>query len=53
MSYQGVEIAARNTFIVDPQGKIQRVYTTVNPNNHSAEVLAALDELQKSASAAK
>jgi thioredoxin-dependent peroxiredoxin len=53
MSYQGVEIAARNTFIVDPQGKIQRVYTTVNPNNHSAEVLTALDELQKSASAAK
>ncbi len=53
MSYQGVEIAARNTFIVDPQGKILRVYTTVNPNNHSAEVLAALDELQKSASAAK
>src|SRR5580700_10400489 len=53
MSYKGSEIAARNTFIVDPQGKIQRVYTTVNPNNHSAEVLAALDELQKSASAAK
>lgn len=53
MSYQGVEIAARNTFIVDPQGKIERVYTSVKPNDHSAEVLAALDELQKSASAAK
>jgi thioredoxin-dependent peroxiredoxin len=53
MSYQGVEIAARNTFIVDPQGKIERVYTSVKPNEHSAEVLAALDELQKSTSASK
>jgi peroxiredoxin Q/BCP len=53
MNYQGVEIAARNTFIVDPQGKIQRVYTNVDPNKHSAEVLAALEELQKGNSAAK
>jgi peroxiredoxin len=47
MEYKGVEIAARNTFIVDPQGKIVRVYTNVDPNKHSAEVLAALDDLQK------
>lgn len=47
MDYKGVEIAARNTFIVDPRGKIVRVYTNVDPNKHSAEVLAALDELQK------
>jgi len=54
MSYKGSEIAARNTFILDPQGKIERVYTNVDPNKHSAEVLAALEELQqKSASAAK
>jgi peroxiredoxin Q/BCP len=51
MTYQGIEIAARNTFIVDPQGKIERVYTNVDPNKHSAEVLAALDELQKSSAA--
>jgi len=50
MSYKGVEIAARNTFILDPEGKIVRVYTNVDPNKHSAEVLAALDELQKGAS---
>ena len=47
MNYKGVEIAARNTFIVDPEGKIVRVYTNVDPNKHSTEVLAALDELQK------
>ncbi len=47
MEYKGNEIAARNTFIVDPQGKIVRVYTNVDPNKHSTEVLAALDELQK------
>ena len=50
MNYKGMEIAARNTFIVDPQGKIVRVYTNVDPNKHSAEVLAALDELQKGTS---
>ncbi len=53
MTYKGVEIAARNTFIIDPNGKIQRTYTTVDPNKHSEEVLAALDELQKSSAAAK
>ena len=45
MNYKGVEIAARNTFIIDPQGKIERAYTSVDPNKHSQEVLAALDEL--------
>ncbi|MGA2695887.1 MAG: peroxiredoxin [Terriglobales bacterium] len=45
-----MKIAARHTFIIDPTGKIARVYTTVDPNKHSEEVLAALDELQKSAS---
>jgi hypothetical protein len=30
-----------------------RTYTGVDPNKHSQEVLAALDELEKSPSAAK
>jgi peroxiredoxin Q/BCP len=47
MNYKGVEIAARNTFIIDPQGNIQRAYTSVEPNKHSQEVLTALDGLQK------
>ena len=40
-------VAARNTFLIDPQGTIRKVYTKVNPNPHSGEVLAALAELQK------
>jgi len=40
-------IAKRHTFLIDPEGKIERAYTSVNPNLHSQEVLAALDQLQK------
>jgi peroxiredoxin Q/BCP len=42
-----VKFASRHTFIVDPDGKIVRVYTSVDPAKHSGEVLAALDQLQK------
>jgi thioredoxin-dependent peroxiredoxin len=42
-----VKFASRHTFIVNPEGKIAKVYTDVNPNKHSDEVLAALAELQK------
>jgi thioredoxin-dependent peroxiredoxin len=44
-----VKFAARNTFLIDPAGKIAKTYTSVNPTSHSAEVLAELDALQKSA----
>ncbi|HVV45169.1 MAG TPA: redoxin domain-containing protein [Bryobacteraceae bacterium] len=40
-------VAARNTFLIDPKGVIRKVFTKVNPTPHSAEVLAALDELKK------
>lgn len=40
-------VAARNTFLIDPKGVIRKVYTKVSPNPHSAEVLAALADLQK------
>jgi len=40
-------VAARNTFIVDPKGMIVKEYTKVDPNPHSAAVLADLHELQK------
>jgi peroxiredoxin Q/BCP len=39
------KVAARNTFVIDPQGKIARVFPKVSPAQHSQEVLAALDEL--------
>ncbi len=39
--------ASRNTFLIDPTGKIAKVWIGVNPVNHSEEVLAALNELEK------
>lgn len=39
--------AARNTFLIDPQGMIRKVYTQVKPMPHSEEVLAALTAMQK------
>jgi peroxiredoxin Q/BCP len=35
-------LAARNTFIVDPSGKIVKEFIKVNPNGHSEDVLAWL-----------
>jgi peroxiredoxin Q/BCP len=42
-----VKFAARHTFLIDPNGKIAKAYTSVDPVRHSAEVLAELDVLQK------
>ncbi|HUD70789.1 MAG TPA: peroxiredoxin [Dongiaceae bacterium] len=47
MEYNGATYSARNTFLIDPEGKIVRVYTKVDPAGHSNEVLAALAELKK------
>lgn len=47
-----VKVAARHTFLIDPQGKIARAFTEVKPATHSQQVLAALDELAKPAAAA-
>ena len=41
------DVAARNTFLVDPQGTIRKVFLKVDPNPHSKEVLEALAEFQK------
>lgn len=50
MEMKGAQYAARNTFLIDPKGVIRKVYLKVSPNPHSADVLAALAELQKGAS---
>lgn len=47
MDYNGTKLSARNTFIIDPQGKIAKVFPKVKVQKHSEEVLAALAELQK------
>ncbi|MGA2427109.1 MAG: peroxiredoxin [Candidatus Acidiferrum sp.] len=47
-----VKLSARHTFLIDPQGKVEKVWLDVKPDKHSEEVLAALTELQ-GASASK
>jgi len=47
MEYNGAKLSARNTFIIDPNGKIAKVFEKVKVQAHSDEVLAALAELQK------
>jgi peroxiredoxin Q/BCP len=48
MEYGGAKLSARNTFIINPQGKVAKVFEKVNVKVHSEEVLAALAALQKS-----
>lgn len=36
---------ARSTFLIDPEGRVAKVWPKVKPEGHAAEVLAALDEL--------
>ncbi len=40
-------IANRNTFLIDPNGKIVKVWTKVDPSHHSEEVLQELASLKK------
>lgn len=40
-----VKFASRQTFIIDPQGRIARHYPKVRPRSHAAEVINDLKEL--------
>ncbi len=46
-SILGIKMAARNTFLINPQGEIAKVWAGVSPGEHSKQVLAALSELEK------
>lgn len=47
-SYLGtMELAKRDTFLIDPQGRIVRHYADVDPKGHSQVVLKDIKELQK------
>lgn len=41
----GMSVAKRETFLIDPDGNIAKHYKNVDPDEHSAEVLADLAEL--------
>ena len=42
----GMTLAKRQTFLIDPEGNIAKHYDSVDPDEHSAEILADLEELQ-------
>lgn len=50
--YLIVQFARRDSFIIDPQGRIAKHYESVDPNGHSAVVLADIKELKARAAAA-
>lgn len=45
MEHDGKTYSARNTFLIDRKGKIAKVYTGVNPETHSREVLDTIATL--------
>ncbi len=48
-TYMGVmEMARRDTFLIDPQGRVARHYESVNPEGHSKVVLADIKTLKAS-----
>ena len=47
MEYEGNKLSARNTFLIDPQGKIAKTFMKVQVPPHSEEVLASLAALSK------
>jgi len=42
-------MASRNTFLIDPTGKIVKICVGVNPTKHSDDVLAVLQKVDQSA----
>jgi len=44
--FAGISVAKRQTFLIDPDGNVAKHYEKVNPDTHSAEILADLQVLQ-------
>ena len=42
-----MKLSSRHTFLVDPNGVVRRVWTSVDVKTHSDNVLAAIDQLSK------
>ena len=42
-----LRFAKRHTFIIDPHGKLAKIYRSVNPASHSDEVIADIKQLRK------
>jgi peroxiredoxin Q/BCP len=47
--YKLIKIASRQSFLIDPEGKVAKHYDDVDPDKHTAQVLADIKELMASA----
>jgi len=45
--YGGNPVSLRNTFIIDPAGKLVKIFEAVKPAGHSKDVLASIEQLQR------
>lgn len=41
-----IKFAKRHSFIIDPQGRLQKIYRKVDPSKHSQEIINDLKSLQ-------
>ena len=46
----GMTMAKRQTFLIDPDGRVARHYADVDPDKHSAEIIVDLEKLQSEVS---
>jgi peroxiredoxin Q/BCP len=47
MNFGVMQLSARHTFLIDPNGVVRKVWTDVDVKKHSDDVLAAIGELEK------
>jgi thioredoxin-dependent peroxiredoxin len=47
MNFGVVQLSARHTFLIDPNGVVRKVWTDVDVKKHSDDVLATMEELEK------
>ena len=47
MNFGVMQLSARHTFLIDPNGLVRKVWTDVDVKVHSDDVLATIEEMQK------
>lgn len=50
--YKGTMYWDRTSFVIDPEGKVRKVYTKVNPEGHEKVLLADIAQLKRESAAA-
>jgi peroxiredoxin Q/BCP len=49
--FVGMTMAKRQTFLIDPDGRVAKHYADVDPDTHSGEIIADLERLQAASTA--